>query len=309
MIEPRTNKRWRRYQWPFLALILALSGACANSGTGGTPSPSGSPKSVPALKLAVLDAVGGRLDYCDPDVYPLAQGEPLDAAKARFPAIQADRAAFEAILAHEHLSADQPFTDDQLLAINDLYKQMQAIQLEPSGDGYRFDLFVPQPGSDVGNQEVIGMVTTSGAVTVQSRKPGKPFPCPICLTAGVRIATPSGDVLITRVRPGMTIWTTDRQGHRVAGVVLETGRMEAPLGHLVVRLVLADGRAVIASPGHPTADGRTVGELSPGQRYDGSTIVATTLLPYTGFTYDLLPSGPTGTYFANGVLLGSTLAG
>jgi hypothetical protein len=309
VMEPRA-RRWNRPLWPFLAVSLALSVACANSGApGGTPSPSGSPKSVPALELTVLDTVGGRLDYCDPDVYPVGRDDALAAAKARFPTIQADHAAFEAILAHEHLSAGQRFTDEQLIAINDLYKQMQAIQLEPSGDGYRFDLFVPQPGSDSGNQEVIGTVSTSGAVTIQSRKPGKQLPCPICLTAGVRIATPSGEVLITQVRAGMTIWTTDRQGRRVVGIVLETGRMEAPLGHLVVRLELADGRTVVASPGHPTADGRTVGELAPGQRYDGSTIVAAALLPYTGFTYDLLPSGPTGAYFANGVLLGSTLAG
>jgi hypothetical protein len=36
--------------------------------------------------------------------------------------------------------------------------------------------------------------------------------------------------------------------------------------------------------------------------------VRTALVPYTSATYDLLPSGPTGTYFADGVLLGSTLA-
>ena len=33
-----------------------------------------------------------------------------------------------------------------------------------------------------------------------------------------------------------------------------------------------------------------------------------TAVPYRGFTYDLLPSGPTGEYIADGVLLGSTLS-
>ena len=38
-------------------------------------------------------------------------------------------------------------------------------------------------------------------------------------------------------------------------------------------------------------------------------MVSAGLIPYAGgFTFDLLPSGPTGTYFANGVLLGSTLS-
>ena len=33
-----------------------------------------------------------------------------------------------------------------------------------------------------------------------------------------------------------------------------------------------------------------------------------TLIPYEGlFTFDLLPAGPTGTYFADGILLRSTL--
>ena len=54
-----------------------------------------------------------------------------------------------------------------------------------------------------------------------------------------------------------------------------------------------------------------VGEGPPaGDRLDGATIVA--VLPVhlsDGGTYDLLPSGPTGDYWAGGVLLGSTLAG
>jgi hypothetical protein len=51
-----------------------------------------------------------------------------------------------------------------------------------------------------------------------------------------------------------------------------------------------------------------VGELRAGDRLDGSRIRVVTEAGYSGFTYDLLPSGPTGEYFADGVLLGSTLA-
>jgi hypothetical protein len=76
----------------------------------------------------------------------------------------------------------------------------------------------------------------------------------------------------------------------------------------VVRLVLADGRTVLVSPGHQTPDAGVVGELRPGRSFEGSTVVSARRIPYSGgFTFDLLPSGPTGTYFANGVLLGSTL--
>jgi hypothetical protein len=248
------------------------------------------------------------LDYCDPDQFPVAHGTPLEAAEARLPMIQADDSSFDAILKDQHVSATEHFTDDQIIAINDLYKQMQVIQLTATDGVYRFDVLVPRPGSDVGNQRLIGTVSRSGAVTISRREPGQRINCPICLVSGVRIATPSGDIAVQNVRVGMTIWTTDRDGHRTAGVVLSTGHTHAPLGHEVVRLELADGRSVVASPGHPTADGRTVGSLAVGDRLNGTAVTGVALLPYAGITYDLLPSGPTRTYYADGVLLGSTLA-
>jgi hypothetical protein len=77
----------------------------------------------------------------------------------------------------------------------------------------------------------------------------------------------------------------------------------------MVHLVLADGRELLASPGHKTADGRALGFLAAGDALDGSTIKLWELVPYAGDrTYDLLPAGPTGTYWANGVLLSSTLS-
>ena len=78
--------------------------------------------------------------------------------------------------------------------------------------------------------------------------------------------------------------------------------------HRVVALLLSDGRFVEVSPGHPTADGRTVGDLRAGDAYDGALVVNARLVAYSGgATFDVLPAGATGTYWANGVLLGSTL--
>jgi hypothetical protein len=288
-------------------VVLLAAAACANSSPGGSPSPTGSPQPLPALKLAVLAAVGGHLSYCDPDEFPVAHGTPLENAQARFPTIQADRAAFDAILAHEHLSAGQSFTPDELIAINDDYKQIQAIDLTSSGDGYRFDVQVPQAGSDVGILRLQGTVSRTGTVKIDHREVGQRPNCPICLAAGVTIATPQGDIPVQDIRVGMPVWTTDPMGRRIVAVVVRTGHMEAPLGHEVVHLVLVDGRSVVVSPGHPTADGRTVGTLRPGDRYDGSLVKSATLMPYQGVTWDLLPSGPTATYFADGILLGSTL--
>jgi hypothetical protein len=304
MGEP-TSPKWRWVRGPLIPIALVVVAAsCA-----GSAAPSRAPKSLPALKLAVLAAVGGPLDYCDPDQYPIPRGSPIENAQARLEVIKKDRAAFAAILEHEHLSPNQRFTPDQVIAISEDYKQMQRIELRPAGGGYRFSVLVRKPTSPSGNQQVSGTVAPDGTVKIERRTAGREPMCPICLAAGVRIATPLGGIPVQDVTVGMSVWTTDTKGRRIPAVVLETGRMEAPLGHHVAEVTLADGRKVLASPGHPTADGQPIGELRPGDRFDGSRVVAIGLVDYAGGrTFDLLPSGPTGTYFANGVLLGSSLS-
>jgi hypothetical protein len=97
-------------------------------------------------------------------------------------------------------------------------------------------------------------------------------------------------------------------GRRIAGTVIAIGSTPAPAGHRVVRLELADGRSVLASPGHPLADGRLLGDLRAGDAVDGSRVLSADRIPYAGDdTYDLVASGPTGVYLAGGIPLGSTL--
>jgi len=77
----------------------------------------------------------------------------------------------------------------------------------------------------------------------------------------------------------------------------------------VVTVRLADGRTVTASPGHPTANGRPLGDYQVGDSLDGALVIAVESVTYgEGATYDLLPAGTTGLYWANGILLRSTLA-
>jgi hypothetical protein len=65
---------------------------------------------------------------------------------------------------------------------------------------------------------------------------------------------------------------------------------------------------VTASPGHPLADGRTLAELTVGDIVDGTAIVGLESVAYAGGeTFDVVASGATGTYFSNGIALGSTL--
>jgi hypothetical protein len=52
-----------------------------------------------------------------------------------------------------------------------------------------------------------------------------------------------------------------------------------------------------------------LGDLAVNDRLDGALVINVERLHYAGTaTYDLLPSGDTGFYWANGILIGSTLA-
>jgi hypothetical protein len=76
----------------------------------------------------------------------------------------------------------------------------------------------------------------------------------------------------------------------------------------MVRTTLADGRVVTGSAEHPVADGRLLGALRAGDALGDVAIVAVDVVPYDGDrTWDLLVSGPTGLYVADGVPLRSTL--
>jgi hypothetical protein len=75
-----------------------------------------------------------------------------------------------------------------------------------------------------------------------------------------------------------------------------------------MHVTLADGTELRISAPHPTADGRTFGALHAGDSLDGRPVVSAELVPYAEpFTYDILPDSDTGTYFAGGALIGSTL--
>jgi hypothetical protein len=75
-----------------------------------------------------------------------------------------------------------------------------------------------------------------------------------------------------------------------------------------MELTLTNGIRLDISALHPTADGRTFGQLRAGDRLDVQGVVTITSVPYSySFTYDILPDSDTGTYFAGGALIGSTL--
>jgi len=128
-----------------------------------------------------------------------------------------------------------------------------------------------------------------------------------CLPGDTRIATPNGDRLVAHLVIGDRVWTADRHGSRVAAPVVAVSSIPFEGEHPVAEIRLDDGRVFEASPGHPLVDGTLVGALQVGARVDGATVRAIRARAIRGRTWDLLPAGDTGTYWADGVRLGSTL--
>jgi hypothetical protein len=299
----------------FLFAAAACGGGSASGGPGATPGPTiipgpsgGATLTAGQLRLLLVDTLGERW-YCDPDEYPVAHGTEQERAVERFAEMVAENDIYRAVAAKLGINVDAALTDAQKTAIYHLWKIALSIPLDPIGDGkYRFDyLAVPVNGATEGTRTG-GVIDSSGRITVeQTAVSGEPI-CPICLARGTLIDTPAGPIAIDRLRLGDPIWTLDAGGRRVAATVIALGSTTAPPEHHVIRLVLADGRSVTASPGHPLADGRRLGELAIGDIVDGSRVVELVSLPYSGGeTFDLVASGATGIYLSGGIPLGSTL--
>ncbi len=262
----------------------------------------------PDLRYRLANELGRPL-FCDPDVYPVARFDETDQARRYLAAIRGDAPTYAAIVAQLGIDPTATPTDGQVLAIYREWKMLRSLTLSAADGGFRFDFIAAAGTSDASGWHVVGRIDTSGSIAVDQRDPSGPPPCPICLARGTSIATPDGSYPVQDLRPGMPVWTSDRAGRRVIGYVIETGSTLVPPTHEVVHLALSDGRTVDVSPGHPLPDGRRLGDLRPGDTVDGALVVSATREAYTGgATFDLLPSGPTGTYWANGIRLASTLA-
>ncbi|MEI8103399.1 MAG: hypothetical protein WCG84_00640 [Candidatus Moraniibacteriota bacterium] len=180
------------------------------------------------------------------------------------------------------------------------------------------DIGIPKTlhiGDDIGYacegvSEKLSIINTSSQTITFVKTTGEPTMggCPICLSGKTHIDTPKGTILVKDLQIGMPIWTVDTKGNRITGTVKETSRVPVPPTHQMVHLVFEDGRELFVSPGHPTTDGRHISDLTANELYDGSVIVSINHTSYDeGATYDILPSGETGFYWANGILIGSTL--
>ena len=128
-----------------------------------------------------------------------------------------------------------------------------------------------------------------------------------CASPDTPIATPTGDRAIASLAVGDLVYSTEQSAVVVVPIV-RVNRTPVQ-AHEVVRVLLANGNVLAISAGHPTADGRTFGDLRAGDRLDGIRILSAEVVryPFT-HTYDILPGSSSGAYYAGGALVGSTLS-
>ncbi len=302
---------------PGLLLALGCSSVPPASPTptaSATPSPAPTPSptlvtelSVASLRYLLLDQFA-PISWCDPDFYPVAHADEQVLAEQRLPEIQADGPTYSAITTHLGLDSNAPPSPDETLAIYREWKLLNAVVVAPFEGAFSFDLITEaNPGLGRGIHS-FGRIDLNGQIEVIAQDETNLVACPICLARGTTIDTPSGPVAVENLRVGDPVWTLGSDGRRVAQPLVRIGSTPVPASHQVVHLVLDDGRAVFASPGHPTADGRQVGDLRAGDQLDGAAVLSAALAIYGGgSTFDILPASTSGLYWANGILLASTL--
>ena len=253
-----------------------------------------------------LIAQFGKVFYCDPDLYPVARRLSASEFDRRIAQIEQDAEEYKTIMAHLSLAGTTTLSSDQKQQVYAESKMLNAITLKPVGDTYQFSLRVSGNGRQ--GFAIEGTIDAAGTIQV-TKKQATVTTCPICLAGDTRIDTPNGPVAVRDLQVGMSVWTTDASGTRRAAVIVQTAKRPVPPGTLLVHATLDDGRALTAAAFHPTTDGRVIGDLARGDAIDGARVASVENVPIAGdATYDLLPSGETGAYWANGILLKSTLA-
>jgi hypothetical protein len=131
---------------------------------------------------------------------------------------------------------------------------------------------------------------------------------PICASPDTPIATETGDIAIASLGVGDRVYSVD-QGRVVLVPLVQVHRTPVS-NHHVVHLELESGATLDISGLHPTADGRKFSDLRSGDVVGGVRVLSAHVVPYPGaYTYDILPASDSGSYFAGGLLIGSTLGG
>jgi hypothetical protein len=287
-----------------LILILILAVSC-NGNLTSTTTAITTPVtySLSELKYKLLAAYPDYF-WCDPELYPIARPDTKQQnAINMFSDIRANQEEYSAILTHLNLPDKIEYSDAEKLLIYREHKTLQgAVQMMIASPDYAFTI---RTGQNEG-RSYQGTISALGVIKVTSELTSFNT-CPICLASGTLISTPVGSIPVENFHEGMAIYTIDSTGKKTTGFISTIASVPVPSSFKITTVTLNDGRVVSASFSHPTADGRVIGDLQVGDELDGGTVVSLTAELYMGFTHDILPEGGTGLYWANGILLKSTL--
>jgi hypothetical protein len=208
------------------------------------------------------------------------------------------------------IGAVEPLTDPEVFDNTlSIYQQLVAQkELERTGDTDEYDRIRNLSREDFIQEAMTGKWDYVGTLGSSFGGGGGISGSAGCLAQGTRIDTPHGQRRVEDIVMGDAVWTADNFGARIAGRVVAVGRTRVPARHRMVHVFLSDDRETRVSPLHPLADGRHAGVLGRHDVVDGADVLAATLEDYDElFTFDLLASGPTGCYWADGVPMASTL--
>lgn len=129
-----------------------------------------------------------------------------------------------------------------------------------------------------------------------------------CVSPNTTLSTPDGNRPIADLRTGDLVYSV-HEGRVAAVRILATQKIGVK-DHAMARLRLRNGFVLEISGEHPTGDGRSLFDLSPGERIGEAFVEELSVVPWDGsFTVDVLPDSDTGTYFVHGLWLGSTMFG
>ncbi len=293
--------------WTLILSVALLLTACSpKTETGATPVETTATLTMSQYQLTyLLLAAYPEYFWCDPDFYPVArEGAEQTNAAARFASIQANPSEFAAILEQLKINAKAEYTDSEKLMIYREHKKLNRIvTLTSSGEGYIFVLRISQNQG----KTVQGTISPDGIIKVVKEETSFNT-CPICLSETTLIDTPQGGIPVERLPVGQWVWTEDRAGKRTAAQVIQISQTKVPPSFQILQVTLNDGRSVKTSAGHPSAEMKALGDYQIGETLDKGQIVSAILMDYHGrATFDILPGGETGFYWANGIKVMSTL--
>ena len=137
---------------------------------------------------------------------------------------------------------------------------------------------------------------------------GTPNSCR-CLPSFTFISTPKGPVLISLLVKGDSVYSMNARGEKIIVPLIAVNKTAVEPNHRMLNIELADGRKLQVTPDHPAAaDYFSLTQYETGTVLDKSTVTQKYFTELNNaFTYDILPGGDTGYYWANDILIGSTL--